>query len=418
MKILSCFSMFRLLATLMAAVVVVVTGCSSSDSSVSSSTPVVNLDINLAEFTLPVDIDNSYDTSAITSFLSSDQVINDTGGGLALILIKDGKLVYRRGFGSFEHDINKVVSVASATKWIAAGVVARLLDAGLYGLEDRVVDYYPYFNGVSPTPILAPDDFVHDARFEDITIAQLFSHTAGLRHLPGVHRDSNLPSIQYAVSQIYFTVPMEHDPGTTVHYAGVGMQIVGGISEIVTQKSWVDIFMDELANPLGMTSTDYYGYVNEAVITTDNPDVAGSIRTNIDDYMRYLYMIYNNGMFDGDRILSEESVYALTHSFSDELPVARTPFEAYFGAVPSTMFLETGFGNWLFDDADGNPLFIVSGGAWGCMPFIDFKHDLVGIYLPFNTASEYDADTRLSFNPATQVFLEDLRPLLDQVFSN
>lgn len=413
MKIASSFSIPHLFTIFLTGVVFVVTGCSSSDI---SDIPAVNPDINLVEFTLPVDIDNSYDTSAITSLLSSDQVINDAGGGLALILIKDGKLVYRRGFGSFENDINKVVPVASATKWITAGVVARLLDAGLYDLEDRVVDYYPYFDGLSPAPWPEPDGFVHDVRFEDITIAQLFSHTGGLSNRPEVNRGFNLPSIQYAVSQIYFTVPVEYDPGTTVHYAGVGMQIVGGVSEIVTEKPWVDIFMDELANPLGMTSTDYYGYVSGIVIT-DNPNVAGSVQTNIDDYMRYLYMIYNNGVFDGVRILSEESVYALTHSFSADLPVERSPFESYYSIAPETMFMETGLGNWLFDDIAANPLFVVSGGAWGCMPFIDFERNLVGIYLPFNTEGELDADAQLRFNPATQVFLEDLKPIIDQIFA-
>ena len=82
------------------------------------------------------------------------------------------------------------------------------------------------------------------------------------------------------------------------------------------------------------------------------------------------------------------------------------------------MLLETGLGNWLLDDADGNPLYVVSGGAWGCMPFIDFENNLVGIYLPYNIGGEYDRDTQLIINPAMQVFLEDLVPIMAQVFPN
>ena len=201
-------------------------GCSSSDISADAGfLPDINTDL----YNLPIPIDDSYDTSLITSLLSSEQVINDTGGGLALILVKDGKVVYRRGFGSFENDIDKVVPVASASKWISAGVVAKLMDAGNYDLNDLVTDYYPYFDGVTPAPLPAPDGFVHDDRMERMTIAQLFSHTAGLSYQPEVQRLHELSSIQSAVAQIYFYVPMDFEPGTFVQYAGVGMQIVGGV---------------------------------------------------------------------------------------------------------------------------------------------------------------------------------------------
>jgi len=125
-------------------VVVIFEGCSSSDISSSSN---VTSDINTESFVLPIEVDNTYETNAITRLLSSEQAINDAGGGHALILVKDGKLVYRRGFGSFEKDIDKVVPIASASKWISAGVVARLLDLGKYGLNDLVTDYYQYFGG-------------------------------------------------------------------------------------------------------------------------------------------------------------------------------------------------------------------------------------------------------------------------------
>jgi CubicO group peptidase (beta-lactamase class C family) len=186
---------------------------------------------------------------------------------------------------------------------------------------------------------------------------------------------------------------------------------------VVEQKSWADIFMEQLAIPLRMTNTDYYGYVGGEIIT-DNPNVAGSIRTNIDDYMRFLYMIYNNGIFNGEEILSQNAVQAVTTSYSESLSVVRNPFEPYYSVAPEMMLLETGLGNWLLEDENNKPRYAVSGGAWGCMPFIDYERNLVGIYLPNSTDAEIDPDTKLYTNPATTVFFRDLKPILDQVFAN
>lgn len=271
--------------------------------------------------------------------------------------------------------------------------------------------------GVNPTPLPAPDGFVHDDRKERMTIAQLFSHSSGLSFQPHVNRRHELPSIQAAVNQIYFNVPMDYEPGTFVQYAGVGMQIVGGISEIVMQQSWIEIFLEQLAIPLGMTSTDYFGYINEEVVT-NNPNVAGSIRTNIDDYMRFLYMIYGNGTYNDERVLSVEAVRSITQSYSEGLTVLRSPFEPYYLEAPETMQLKTGLGNWLYVDEYNNPRYVVSAGAWGCMPFIDYERNLIGVYMPFKLDVENDPVKQLSTNPSTTVFLRDLKPILDQIFTD
>ena len=80
----------------------------------------------------------------------------------ALVLIKDDKVIYRKSFGS--HTADKVVPVASASKWLSGALIMTLVDEGKLSLDDTVSKYLPEFGGEK----------------SNITIRHLFSHTSGL----------------------------------------------------------------------------------------------------------------------------------------------------------------------------------------------------------------------------------------------
>jgi len=84
--------------------------------------------------------------------------------GCVLLLIKDGDIIYEKAFGSY--NINIVVPIAFATKWVSAVLVMDVIDHGLLSLDDKVSDWISYYNDI-------PDK-------KDITVRQLFSRTSGL----------------------------------------------------------------------------------------------------------------------------------------------------------------------------------------------------------------------------------------------
>ncbi len=101
--------------------------------------------------------------------------------GAVVIVGHDGKVVYRKAFGSRSLDptiepmtLDTIFDMASLTKVMATtGSVMRLVQLGQIKLNDPVAKYVP--------------DFAQNGK-EDITIRQLLTHYSGLRADLGLKR--------------------------------------------------------------------------------------------------------------------------------------------------------------------------------------------------------------------------------------
>jgi CubicO group peptidase (beta-lactamase class C family) len=330
----------------------------------------------------------------ITSILSQPENIVSMGGGGALLLRFRGQNIYRQAFGNFT--TTTAVPLASATKFISAVCIAKAVADGDLSFQTTV-----------------GSEYVSTDLKEAITVQQVYSHTSGLNDSPQPQRNPQFVSIDACVDVILSDVDLLYGPpGNTLHYAGVGMQLAAGLLERNTGTDWQTYFAANVAAPLGMSSTDYLGYLS-GVVSTDNPNTAGSGRSNIDDYAALLQMILDDGVHSGSQFLPRRIVRELVQSRSRNLPVSRTPYDSYVDVAPRVADFRTCMGAWVLDDSPpGNlPAFLNSGGAWGCQPFIDFKRQLVGVFLPFNTA--LDGDTQR--NPASALFFGTLWPLIESI---
>ncbi len=351
--------------------------------------------------TAPVSADG-YDFAALRAALDANA--DTLGGGGGLLLIHHGQVVFRHTVGvapeggPFTPDT--VVPLASASKWISGGVIGALVERGELGWDLRAGDVFTTWEGDKAS----------------MTVGQLFSHTAGLNNGPEVHRVHSLENMRVAVDRIYAEVPIEYLPGTELWYAGVGMQVAGRMAEIRHgDAAWVDVADEVLLGPLGMTSTHYYGYVGPNFgVPTDNPNVAGTAATSLNEYARYVWMLHNGGRFGETQVLRPETIEQMFTSRSD-FPLAQvrlTPWDPYFDVAPEFEAWRTGIGTWLYRNPEtGETEELISGGAWGCMPFIDRTRDLVGVYLPYQRQRE-TAPGGGSRNPATVFWLSTVRPLL------
>ncbi len=323
-----------------------------------------------------------YDFSRLDQFL--EKSVPRLAGGCAFILIQGDHVIYRNAYGTFTAD--KVVPIASASKWLSGGVIMALVDAGKISLDDPASKYLPFFTG----------------KKAGITIRQMFSHTHGLAR--GDARDSlHDPTLTMdeAVREIA-KCDLIADPGTALYYAGMGMQAAGRICEITTGKPWAEIFRETLGQPLAMNHTDYF-----ALGSTKNPDVAGAVRTCVDDYGHYLIMLLNRGVYKGKRILSEKAVTAMLTNQSGCLPILKHPYDVLDIVDPALAKAPYGIGCWLedFDPKTGRTTAITSAGGSGCMPFLDLKRNVAGVLLPYTRDWKRDAKGRL-YNDAHRVYYE------------
>ncbi|MFY8000920.1 MAG: serine hydrolase domain-containing protein [Candidatus Kapaibacteriota bacterium] len=233
---------------------------------------------------LPVSAQQNIPEAHHYDFSRVDKLLHDSLGrfddGCALIIMQDGKVLYEKGFGTV--GVESVMPIASASKWLSGALLLTLVDEHKIALSDSIGKYLQYLSGAKAT----------------ITVRQLFSHTSGFAGEIAVMRDMKLSmkNAVYAICQ----EPLKYKPGTAFAYGGASMQIGGRIAELVGGKSWEQLFQDRIAKPLGMANTSFYG-----LGVTDNPLVAGGAKSSAREYMRFLQMISNKGMWQGRRILSE-----------------------------------------------------------------------------------------------------------------
>jgi CubicO group peptidase (beta-lactamase class C family) len=72
-------------------------------------------------------------------------------GQAELILIKDGKVVYKRVFSDVQSATEKKVRVGASAKWLVAATLLSLVDQKLITLDEPIGKYPPQFKSAKAT---------------------------------------------------------------------------------------------------------------------------------------------------------------------------------------------------------------------------------------------------------------------------
>ena len=314
-----------------------------------------------------------YDFSPVTAemqiFVQTYQL-----DGASLRINKHGNMVYRRAFGGYIPSTR--VPIASASKWLSALTLARLVDKGQMRWTDTVGQYFPDVQAAK----------------RPITLAQLFSHTSAL---PGGD-DSCMSNPLFTLSSCANSIlqePLIGEPGKVFSYGGNSMQVAGRMAEVATGKAWDDIFIDEMVTPLGMNATDFAamstapGYVRKA-----NPRIAGGVRSTLEDYGRVVDMVLAHGCLDNTftqyclpnrRFLSAATI--------DWMAIDRTVGAVIVYRPPTATVhgLGYGIGQWVDPSLS---LYVSSPGAFGFMPWVDHANHVAGVLLVQDSNSRLASD--------------------------
>jgi CubicO group peptidase (beta-lactamase class C family) len=209
-------------------------------------------------------------------------------GPLAIILQRDGRTIYQRGFrGATERT---PFSIASGSKWLIAAAIMTLVDDGLLSLDDTVGQYLSSFTGDKA----------------GITLRQLISHTSGL---PARLKNKNTRPADLAksVDQLGRRTRLAAAPGTRFCYGNLSFQVAARVAEVATGKPWYRVFDERIAGPLGLRNTTFPEHglghgINAA-------------RASVADYAAFLDMFRKGGVSaSGVRVLSSEAVSEMTKS--------------------------------------------------------------------------------------------------------
>jgi CubicO group peptidase (beta-lactamase class C family) len=170
------------------------------------------------------------------------------GGSLAVV--RDGRLVYARGYGFARDGVAATATTryrqASVSKAVTRSLLAKLVAGGVLSLSLRV---FPYL-GITPV----------DGRASAITVGMLRDHTTGISaDLLLSARDAatfyGVPSPPDVDTMIRWTARqmLASAPGSKYSYNNTNYGILTRIMEKATGRRWIDL-ATEMTQPIGVSS--------------------------------------------------------------------------------------------------------------------------------------------------------------------
>jgi D-alanyl-D-alanine carboxypeptidase len=324
------------------------------------------------------------DLAELEDFLGNLAGYNaDSPAGLSLVVVKDGEIVYQKGFGLADGPQNRpatpetVYQYWSITKIPTAVAILQLHEQGLLDIDDPVAEYLPFFEVKYPS-----------ADSDIITVRHLLNHSSGLSNnvpeiMGWIHYDGELGRNQTDLirEKLPDYAELSYEPGSKGVYTNVGYMLLAAIIEAVSGQTYEAYVIEHILEPLKMVQTGFE--YTDAMIANEatgahprvdlqtlllpfvGVDTASAIREQQDgilwfnhvysdqngptgligsptDLARFVLAYLNGGELDGQRILSEESVTMMTyesHIVPGNTPEAAAFDESYQGlgwaVVPS-----------------------------------------------------------------------------------
>lgn len=270
-----------------------------------------------------------------------------TASNVAMVF-KDGEVVYHHIENSLDPNgkpiyHNTIFPIWSMSKPITIVAMMTLYEDGLIDFDEKVSTYLPEFENLQCKGEKGTYECAND-----LTLFHLMTHRSGYSYYGNPHFFSS--SVKYDnldkfVSDVA-NHPVEFEPGSRYLY-GINMAILGKVVEEVTNQTFYEYLKETLFDPLQMDETKFYltrrdrerfqplfinngslkGFTNdldELTYDIDNKAHFGGegLVSTMDDYKNFCEMLLNGGVFEGNQIISQESIDLMTtaHTTMDNDP--------------------------------------------------------------------------------------------------
>jgi len=240
--------------------------------------------------------------------------------GAAVAVVKDGKVVFAKGYGY--RDVARKLPVtgatlfpiASITKSFTVTALGTLVDQGKLDWDKPVREYLPGFRMYDPVAT------------EQLTTRDMVTHRSGLPRHDLVWYSSSFTREQLVERLRYMEAnkPIRSE----FQYNNLMFVTAGYLGGRIAGSSWEDLVRQRVLEPLGMTNTKFSS--EEARKTPDYAlpyrknrktevvsaiefsrwgDVgpAGAMNSSIDDMAKYLLMHANKGNVGGKQVLGKNN---------------------------------------------------------------------------------------------------------------
>ena len=244
--------------------------------------------------------------------------------GLGVGIVQEGKIIYTRYFGVQSLDTRAPVTetsvfcIASIAKIFVASAVMQLVERGLIDLDAPVAQYLPYFS-------------LDDARYKEMTIRQMLSHTSGMPDMEESEYDELVahPEFDEGAAERYVRglshLKLAAAPGERFLYSNIAYNVLGDLIAKISGQSFEDYMREHILRPAGMP-TSAFSHLDvpqdrlvlphlrtpEMIVNPVYPyhraDAPASfLHTTVEEMCHWAITCLNGGVFNGARILSPAS---------------------------------------------------------------------------------------------------------------
>jgi CubicO group peptidase (beta-lactamase class C family) len=262
--------------------------------------------------------------------------------GIAIAVVKDGKVVATRGFGVRKLgqpapvDARTLFEIASNSKAFTAAALAMLVDEGKLAWDDPVTKHLPDFQ-------------MYDAYVtHEMTVRDLLTHRSGL----GLGAGDLLwwPTTNFSTDEIIEKLRYIK-PATSFRsayaYDNLLYIVAGKIIAAKSGKSWGETVREKILDPVGMTGTTTslaegaananqsgaHSKINDRIALVKSMPVANAvgavgINTNAEDIARWMQVLLDNGKIASKGMdANGKPVRLYSDARATELWTAQTPIK-------------------------------------------------------------------------------------------
>lgn len=165
--------------------------------------------------------------------------------GVAVAVLRNGRVVKVKGYGVASLEFNVPVTAATAfeigsvSKQLTAAGIMLLVEDGKVNLDEHISKYLP------DTP----------EAWKDVTVRHLLTHTSGVKSytsLDGFELIKRMKAADFIKALSPY--PLEFTPGEKNIYSNSGFSLLAYIIESASGKPYIDFMRERIFGPLGMTT--------------------------------------------------------------------------------------------------------------------------------------------------------------------
>ncbi len=308
--------------------------------------------------------------------------------GLAIAVVKDGKVIFKKGFGNRQIgkpdkvDTQTLFACASTTKAMTATCMGMLVDEGKVKWDDAVIKYLPDFK--------LYDSYVT----RELKIRDLFTHNSGVGNADFLWGIMDIPSAE--ILKKMAEVKPSYSLRSSFIYQNIFYLAAGQIIEKVSGLPWEKFIASRIFEPLGMTRTvpmlkdvkdsnrtSAHFLIHNSITVIDHSTAdaigpAGSVWSCIDDMSKWMLCMLDSSKFDGGKRL----VTPKTWMEMMKPQVMVTPSQFYPTAqLTKPNWMTYGLG-WFQQDYKGRKINFHTGSLAGATAILgQIPDEKIGVYI-------------------------------------